>query len=214
MSFSVSAGGGNQLSIVGNGGTLESNTNTPMVVTSDGEIFTTSTEREINVYASIGRSNVSTSGWACLVDLNDLQRYPHSYTGRIDVSYLSLQVDRDNTAAGNFSVGVITNIDGTAGSVQFFGGISFNNASAVNNTRVENFSPSQIKLGVSGGRAYKLASATTSGILALNTGTKLDSYYGTGTVYPEVGDLVANFARTNGTFTASTRILYHSHSNL
>lgn len=211
--FTLSQGGGGN-SIVGNGGSLGNNSGTPVVVTVDGELLTTETEKEINNYASLGRTNVTTSGWACLVDLTDTVNYPHTNTGRLDVSYLSLQVDKDAIAAGNFSVGVITNINGGSGDVQFFGGLSFNNASAVNITRVENFSPSQIKLGISGGRAYRLASAKTSGILALNTGTKLDSYYGTGTVNPAIGDLVVSFARISGSFNAATRILYHSHPNV
>jgi hypothetical protein len=210
--FNVSQGGSN--GIYGDGGSVYGGVNTKAVVTQDGEILTTESERELNAYASIGKMNVINSGWACLIDLTDTINYPHNQTGRIDLSYLTFQIDKDAIAAGNVSAGVITNINGTSAAVQFFGGISFNNVSAANITRVENFSPSQVKLGVSGGRAYRMASSTTSGITALNTGTRIDSYYGTGSVFPAIGDVVVQFARVSGSFNASARVLYHSHANI
>jgi hypothetical protein len=56
-------------------------------VTSDGELATTSTERERNVYAVYHDDAIVTGNTDfVLIDKDDTVNFPHSDTGRIDIS--------------------------------------------------------------------------------------------------------------------------------
>lgn len=186
----------------------------PAMVTPDGELMITETERETNTYAAFSKTGVSSPTWGCLVDKSAVGVWPHAYTGRLHVSYLSLQVDRTSGTLGGFSVGVVTRTGATNGDALFFGGLNFNlNAlDSLHLERQENFSPSQIKLDVtsSGTTPYCIGTLST-GHAALAVTGRLDSVLGTGTIQPAPGDIVVRFDRSTGTYNASTRILYHSH---
>lgn len=201
--------------IIGDGGIFgEGNTNTRVAVTEDGELMVAQTPQERNVAIGFSKDDVSATSWALLIDLSDTANFPHDSTGRIDVSNIFMQVDRDNTSTGRVQLGVITRVNGTNADVSFFFSIMFNKNNQGYIERDNNFPPSQIKLGVINGTTpYYVTNSTESNVSAINTGTALDSPRGTSTVTPAVGDIVVKFVRGAGTYNASVRVLYHSEAS-
>lgn len=182
----------------------------PYSSTSEGEIRTTVAEQEDNVFAAFGKTGIVATGWAVLVDKSDTTNFPHRETGRLDLSAVYLQVDRDSTGEGAARVGVVTRIDGTDADVTFVQGISFNKSDDRHINRDRNFSPSQLKCAVVGGATPYIASQfKQTNVAALNTATALDSPRGAATVIPAVGDLVIYYERTAGSFDMSVSAFYH-----
>lgn len=181
----------------------------PASATDDNEILTTVTERERGVYVALVRQNVADTAYAILVDLSDTTNFPHDRNGRIDVTAVFLQADRDATAEGAVRLGIITRVDGTSADVAFVQGIRFNKSDTRTIIRDRIFSPNQLKLGVSGGQLTKSLGSVTTGITAINTATPLDSPRGSATVTPGVGDLVAMFESAAGTYNATASVFYH-----
>lgn len=183
----------------------------PLATSADGELQITSIEQEKNNLAAYTKQDVSATTYAVLVDLSDTTNWPHDATGRADLSYVSFQVDRASSTVGRLSLGVITRVDGTDADVVFFRGLIFQHGTETFLERAENFAPSQIKCGVSGGATTHLLVAETTGIAAINTATPLDSPLGTATVTPAPGDLVVRFQHDNGgAWTGAVSVLYHA----
>lgn len=178
------------------------------VMSSDNEIIVTETEREKNYYVGVSVSDIAATGHAMLIDLSDTSTYPHDDTGRIDFSALYLQVDRDSTAMGRVRVGVITRVGATNADVVYFGGIMFSKSDAQHIERDRNFAPSQIKTGVSGGDATRIAAPKVTNISGINTATPLLDAFGASKT-PAVGDIVFSYERTAGVFNASAAGFYH-----
>lgn len=180
-------------------------------VTSDGELAITETERERNVAARYTESGINSTRYAILVDLSDTSGFKHDQTGRIDISYMSMQIDKETTARGRVAIGVITAIDGTNATIRYFASILFDNSADDHLTRDRNFSPSQVKCGVSGGALTKIVSNDSETTASVNTGVSLNSSTGS-TVTPAVGDIIIKMDRLAGTFSTSIFTLYHAES--
>lgn len=152
-------------------------------------------------------SSASTT-WACLIDLDDSTNYPHNEIGWLDISSVSLTVDRSSNAAGSVTVGIITRIDGTDADVTLFFGKSFTNATDRNVDLFRYFGHDGYKALVIDGETPQIATtARLTGITALNTGLTIPSAYGTTT--PAVGDLVIRAVNSAGNFSYAVQFGYH-----
>lgn len=196
--------------IYGDGGIFgENNTNTPVSVTEDGELMVAQTPQERNHYFGLKLTDVAATAHRMLIDLSDTTNYPHDSTGRIDLSALYLQVDRDTSATGVIRVGVITRVNATNADVVYSNGLQFTKSDDRHINRDRNFSPSQLKLDVVNGNAVHLAVPKSTNIAAINTTTGLVDLYGA-TKTPAVGDVVFSCDRTAGTYDATAAGFYHS----
>lgn len=187
-----------------------------VLVTTDGEVWVTSTERENNVHALIaGAVTTANTYWYGFVDLSDTTNWPHTSTGRIDISVLYLNIDKAGSARGTVALGVITRIDGTSADVSFVGGHSFiqNDSPSINESI--NIAPSQIKCGVVGGNLNRIKTGVKAlAVTALNTGTSIPFGTGGPTFIPAVGDIVMRLVTTSaGDVAFFAEIAYHSHTN-
>ena len=113
--------------LVGQGGIFgDSNTNTPVRVTEDGELMIAQTPQERNLYFGLRVNVSSTTIHRLLLDLSDTTNYPHNSSGRIDLSATYLQVDRSATGTtGAVRVGVITRVSATNADVVYTIGVTF-----------------------------------------------------------------------------------------
>lgn len=178
----------------------------------DREIYVTETEREKNVVSRYEVSGVDATKWICLVDLSDTTNWKHESTTRIDISAIGIMVDRAANSVGAVNIGVVTRVDGTNGDVKFFSALGFSNTSETFIRFFENYAPSQVKLGVSGGVLTRLVSnGGVTNDTAIQTDVSLDSFRGSGTVAPAVGDIVVRFLYTSGTsYNSVVRVFYHA----
>jgi len=181
-------------------------------VTEDGELATTSTERERNVYAvyhddGIGSGNTD----FVLVDLDDTVNFPHSDSGRIDISAFNMHLAHDGgNPDGEVLVGVITRIDGVDADITWGFVVDFNLPSNTNIRQDFNFAPSQLKFEVETGNVTRIISNYSSvNDAAFNTGTPMPSPRGAATVTPAVGDVVCRITNGSGTMRFFLGIMYH-----
>ena len=61
----------------------DNTTDNEVKVTSDGEMITTVSERERNLFVAYSLQNVNLTGYAILVDLDDTTNYPTIVTGKL-----------------------------------------------------------------------------------------------------------------------------------
>lgn len=183
-------------------------------ITADGEMMVTESEREKNVRAGYSLSGINANAWAVLADLSDTTNWPHDDTGRIDISQISMQVDKSSNSVGILQVGVVLRVSATDGDFLPIAGIRFENGTAAANlVRDISYSPSQVKCGVVSGNCPNIL-ANGSKVLA-NTGLQNDVAIPSArgqNVIPAVGDIVARFVHTGGgVWTGGVGIMYHSH---
>ena len=50
-----------------------------------------------------------------VIDLSDTTNWPHTETGHVNIEWIILEVDPDNTYAGEIKLGFLTNVDATNG---------------------------------------------------------------------------------------------------
>lgn len=168
-------------------------------------------KEERDVFVAIGSGEVTTTKYVILIDLSDTTNFPHDRMGRIDLTNTYLSVDRDQNGTGVVQFGVITRIDGTDADITYVQGIGFEKSDTREIIRDRKISPSALKMGVVDGKAiYAMSSFKATNVTAVNTGVALDSPLGTATVTPAVGDIVASFVHSAGTYTASISATYHS----
>lgn len=208
----IDAEGHVQTSLVGDGGIFNPGvTNTKVAVTEDGELMVAETPQERNVLARLSINDVAASVYAILVDLSDTTNFPHDSTGRIDISDVALQIDRNSTAMGRVILGVITRIDGTSADITYATGLMFSKNNVQSIVIIDNYAPSQLKLGVVDGETpFFISSAKETNVTAVNTGVTLNSPRGAATVTPGVGDVIVKFEWSAGTYDANVRAFYHS----
>lgn len=182
-----------------------------VTVTAEGELTTVDSGGEKNVLARYYAENIAATTWVVLVDLSDTANFHHDATGRIDISYLSMQIDRPTNAVGAVHIGVVTRVDATNADVTFFAGLHFINSSDTAIIRSENFAPSQVKCGVTGGLTTKIVNnENVVNDTAIQTDVALASPRGAATVIPAVGDIVAQFQHiSGGAYNASVRLFFH-----
>jgi hypothetical protein len=185
----------------------------PSSVSADGELYTTVTERERDVFTNHGVLNLSATIYAILVDKSDTVNWPHDETGRIDISALYVAVYRDSTATGAIRVGVITAVSGSSASVAWAMGLRFDKSNEQHIVRDRHWTPSQLKCAVVDGATPHMLVTTETGISAINTATPLASPRGAATVTPAVGDIIIHYERGAGTYNASVACFYHGEVN-
>ena len=207
----VNLGSNNDIRIRGDGGIFgDGNTNTEVRVTEDGELVVAQTPQERNAYVAMAVNDTNTTGHRLFIDLSDTTTYPHNFTGRVDFSTTYITVDRDTSATGRVRLGVIGSINGTSANVFYFAGIAFEKSDDRHLVRDRNYSPSQIKTGISGGLPNNMA-VNAINVTAINTGVTLTDAYGNSKT-PAVGDIVFSYIRDAGNFTTTASALYHTES--
>lgn len=173
-----------------------------------GEIATTDEPAQRNVVARYQETGINSTRYAILVDLSDTTNWHHDQTGRIDISYIGMQVDKTNATTGKVSLGIITAIDGTNATIKYFSSIIFDNSSDTHLTRDRNFATSQIKGGFSGGALTKITTNDSETTASVNTAGTLNSASGS-SVTPAVGDIIIKMSWTVGSYGTSIFALYH-----
>ena len=181
-------------------------------VTEDGELATTVTERERNVYAVVHDDAIGTGNtdWV-LVDRDDTTNFPHDDTSRIDISAINIHIAQGSgNPDGEVLIGVITRIDGTDADITWGFAVDFNLPSNTDARENFNFAPSQLKFEVIGGNTTRIISNYSSlAESSINTGVSMDSPRGTATVTPGVGDIILRVANNAGTMRMFTGVMYH-----
>lgn len=181
-------------------------------VTSDGEVATTVTERERNVYAvyhddaiAIGNTDF------VLIDKDDTVNFPHSDSGRIDISTFSLHIAQSSgNPDGEVIMGVITRIDAVDADIVWAFGLDFNLPNNENIREDFNFAPSQLKFELDGTNTTRIISNYSSlNDAAFNTATPMPSPRGAATVTPAVGDIVVRVSNDAGVLRFFIGVMYH-----
>lgn len=191
---------------------------TEAVVTSDGELVTSSTERERNVAARFQETGVSATVWRGLIDLSDSRdndgAYPHRFTGRIDLSSIFVFVDAAN-AEGSVEIGVVKSIDATSADIDMLTAVLFREVGGFSGTidRAIHVAPSQLKLGIddNGDPTRYITNTTRTGVTDVNTATTLAA---PSDFVPDVGDIVIRFGWTSGSYAGTVSALYHAEPTL
>jgi hypothetical protein len=181
-------------------------------VTSDGELATTVTERERNVYAVYHDDAIATGDTDfVLVDLDDTVNFPHADTGRIDVSVINMHLSQSTgNPDGEFIMGVITRIDGVNADICWAFGVDFNLPSNTNIRQDFNFAPSQLKFEVGVGDTTRIiTNYKATNDPAFNTATPMPSPRGAATVIPAVGDVVCRLTNNAGALKFFLGVMYH-----
>lgn len=194
---------------------LKNGSNTASI-TSDGELMTTATERERTVFVRTG-DFVSSPGtiWRGLIDLSDTTNWPHDETGRIDISTLGFGIDKAGNARGSLSLGVITRVDATDADVAIVLTTSFTENDTNSIFQAFNFSPSQIKCSVDGGKLTRiLTNEVATNVTAINTSGG-DLSFNSLTFTPAVGDIVLRLISTAaGDLTFGVLAGYHGEATI
>lgn len=181
--------------------------------TSDGEVWGTNTEKENNVRAAlVGSSSALGAIYYGYIDLSDTTNWPHVFTGRIDLSFLTMLVDKGTNGRGQIGIGVLTRVGVTDSDIYFVAGLPFTENDSSSVELSYNFSPSQIKTNIESGH---LARVKTNSVILneplITTATALPFGTGGPTFTPAVGDLVLRINNTGGSFTWTSSVIYHSH---
>lgn len=179
--------------------------------TDDGEMWTTETERESNVFVNLsGSQTTAATRYYGLIDLSDTTNWPHTETGAIHLSFIRFATDKANAARGSVALGVIVRIDGTSADISYVGNLSFIEADNNSVTESVNLAPTQLKCNVVGGRlAFFKASVTETNVTAVNTANPMPFGY---TFTPAVGDLVMRIqTTTGGNLNWVVGLAYHAH---
>lgn len=185
--------------------------------TTDGEVYTTNTEREFNKRISlVGTQSIATTSYYGFIDLSDTVNWPHTSTGRLDFSYFSLLIDKAAGAKGSISAGIITRINGVNSDVTWIAGYSFLEGDANSVEAIVNFAPSQLKCSVVADKLNQVKTNNISlALTAINTGTPLAFGSGGATFTPAVGDAVVRvITTTGGNLTWNVASFYHSHATI
>jgi hypothetical protein len=181
-------------------------------VTEDGELATTSTERQRNTYLHLELLNVPVSvQYIQVVDLSDTGNYNHSSTGRIDFSTISVQIHIVDPAGaiGDLSLGVVTDVSTTGSDITWGARMIFDKKSDSDIVRDFNYSPSQLKFGVENNATTRIQSNNISrNISEVNSTGYISSSIGSG--IPDIGDIVVKVEITQNTASFILGGMYHS----
>lgn len=182
------------------------------LVSDDGELIVTSTEKEFDTRIVIETTGISSTSYCIGVDLSDTTNFLHdNSTGRIDITDLKVVVERGSTSVGYIKIGVITRIDGTDADIEYAFVVPFTKSDVRRVLSLNKFSPSQMKFGYSGGSPTKFLTNVSETTASVNTGVTLDSVRGASTVTPAVGDIILKHEHTSGNaWDSVVEFFYHS----
>ena len=181
-------------------------------VTGDGELATTVTERERNVYAVVHNDSIGTGNTDyILVDRDDTVNFPHDDVSRIDISTINIHLAHDSgNPDGELAIGVITRVDGTDADITWGFSVDFNLPSNTDVREHFNFAPSQLKFEVIAGSTTRIISNYSDvADVTINTATPMDSPRGAATVTPDVGDIVLRIMNGAGALRVFCGVMYH-----
>lgn len=187
--------------------------NNMVQITSDGELRTTETERENDVWSQY--SNTFNSDTYVILISKDNPLFPHKRQGqngsRIDGTSLYYAIDLAANTTAIIRYGVITRIDGVSADIKYFAGIPFLTG-AVKDIKVVSLRgvPSQVKLDFNdaGTLLHGITNNKENNVVAVNTGLTLDSP--AGQITPGLGDVIFKYDHTGGSSTFATFIFYHN----
>jgi hypothetical protein len=184
-------------------------------LTDDGEMWTTATERESDVFSQYSETGIAATKYIILVD-KDNASFPHVIqeqpTNRIDITSIYIALDAAVNTNGILNIGVIRRIDGTNADMWYMLGVPF---LATTNQFILSLRgvPSQVKLDLNGTQLlHGITNNEETDIAAVNTATLLDSPLGASTVIPGVGDVIAKLGYVSGgAFNIGLFAFYHGH---
>jgi hypothetical protein len=187
-------------------------------MTEDGEAWTTSTERENDVFSQYLESGLAATKYVIMVD-RDNAGFPHLLQGqgnsRIDITSMYLALDAAVNTDGIINMGVISRIDAINADMWYVLGVPF---LATTNQFILSLRgvPSQVKLDLGGTDGATLLHGVTNNretnVAAVNTDTLLDSPIGPASVFPEVGDIIMKIGYTSGgALNVGAFLFYHGH---
>ena len=196
----------NRTIVKGDGAWADTGTEYDARITSDGELATTNTEKERNLSIHYQNSAIAATEYSVLVDLSDTSGFPHDSTGRIDFSFLKVDIEKSAAnVIGEVEIGLITRIDGTDADIDYLYGFQFLKGSETILSEIINYAPSQLKFAA--GRY--ITNVTETNVAAVNTGASLDSP--NGSISPGLGDIIIKQAYTSGgNYDLDIEIMYHS----
>jgi hypothetical protein len=188
-------------------------------LTNDGELWTTVTERENDVFSQYAEASVAASKYVIMVDKDNVA-FPHLLQGqgqnRIDVTSIYVALDAAVNTSGTLRIGVIRRIDGTDADIWYIAGIPFLATTTQFILSLRGV-PSQVKLDIGGPSGTQLLHGITNSeetsIAGVNTVTALDSPAGVATVIPAIGDVIAKLEHVSGgAFNIGLFTFYHGHN--
>lgn len=184
-------------------------------LTEDGELWTTVTERENDVFSQYSESGIDATKYIILVDKDNVS-FPHLLQGqptnRVDITSLYIALDAAVNTNGILNIGVIRRIDGTNADMWYMLGVPF---LATTNQFILSLRgvPSQVKLDLNGTQLlHGITNNEEANIAAVNTATLLDSPLGASTVIPGIGDVIVKLTHVSGgAFNVGLFVFYHGH---
>lgn len=180
--------------------------------TPDGELWTTETERENDVF-SVYQNTFSADTYFILVDL-DNSAFPHRIQGqtpgRIDITTLYYSLDVSTNTTATILYGVICRIDDTDADIEYFATIPFTvGATQQDQVVALRAVPSQVKLDLVGCTLqHGISNINERNVAAVNTETDLDSPVGN--VKPGLGDVIVKYDHSAGSALFGTFVFYHT----
>ncbi len=179
------------------------------IKTSDGhELMTSSTEQEESGFVAMQFDDISATEYKLLVDVSDSTDWPHEAADFIDITDTYFQIDKESSTNGLVYLGVITAIDATEATIEYFAGVSFQKSADDQIIRDRKASPCQYRLKISDGALTRMLSDFTETTTSINTSAELDSI-GDLSAVPAVGDVVVKAQVDSGSYTAAVSIFYH-----
>lgn len=186
-----------------------------VAMTEDGEMWTTVTERENDVFSQYGEAALAATKYVIMVD-KDNAAFPHLLQGqgndRIDITIIFLVVDAAINTNGVLNLGTITRIDGIDADISYLLAIPF---LATTTQFIASFrgTPSQAKMDcLNGVLQHGITNNEEANVAAVNTGITLDSPLGAGTITPNIGDIILKMEHiSGGAYNAGVFIFYHGH---
>lgn len=200
-----------RVKIFGDGAWGDTGTDYDIRVTSDGELATTSTEREKNVLVHYQVTALAATAYHILVDKSDTTNFPHTETGRLDISWARLVVEKSAAVViGEIELGYITRIDGTDADIFYMTGIQFLKGQDILIIAENNYQPSQVKMDESRFITNVQETTANGNAAPITTASSLPNPTGVNTA-PEVGDIIIKYSYTSGGtgYDADIELLYH-----
>ena len=158
-------------------------------------------------------SVVNASTAAIVVDLSDSTNWPHKKTAAVNISAISLDVDKVSTSSGTVKLGVVTFVNASTGTVKFFFTKSFNKNVAKSQYETIKLESGLIRAKVdsNGLLPYILTNDADTGVTTYQTDVPLPTANGT-SVAPAVGDIVLKVTNADGTnaMVAVAHVQYHT----
>lgn len=182
-------------------------------ITVDGELLTTETERENDVWSQYFAS-FSADTYVILIS-KDNAAFPHKLQGqngdRIDITSVYYAATMESNTDARILFGVITRIDGTNADIKYCVGVPLLSGGAKEVTVVSlRGVPSQVKADFNGLGVLQhgVTNMSESNVAAVNTGVTLASPIGN--IAPGLGDIVIKYDHTSGGTALGVFAFYHN----